>query len=309
VEQIAARVALPSVERIWLPPVRDEPGRGGEFGAVVLADGSVGLMFVQLGDTLPRLWQRLSPDADARLGAGGGRDTHAASGAGLDPVRLARLFRDPLEAGPRAGLPAEAAQSDDSEDLARRTLGLGAANAIGQHVIREAGIALDTETNSIASFEPGPADRVGMIGFFPPLVARLRKQGIDLTVIELKKELTRQEPGLRVTRDPEALQGCTQILGTSTMLLNDSLDRMLAHCEQADQVAIIGPGAGFLPDPFFARGVDTVGGHQVVDIAGFLERCAAGRKWGDTSRKYCLHRDHYPGLAAVLGALDSAPRS
>ena len=236
------------------------------------------------------------------------RGTHPALGAGLDPVRLARLFRDPFEAKPLAGSPADAARDDAAEALARRTLGLGAANAIAQHVIRESGVALDTGTNSIASFEPGPADRVGMIGFFPPLVARLRKQGIDLTVIELKKELARQEPGLRVTLDPEALQGSTHILGTSTMLLNDSLDRMLAHCEQADQVAIIGPSAGFLPDPLFARGVHTVGGHQVVDPSGFFVRCEAGRKWGDTSRKYCFHRAGYPGLAAVLSALDTAPR-
>lgn len=255
---------LPPVQRVWLPAVRDVPDKSGEFGAVILADGSVGLMFTLLGDTLPRLRQRYA--------------SHPFEGT--DPVTLAQGFAE--------------------TDPAQRVLGLGAANAIAQHVIRASGVALDTQTNSIASFEPGPTDRMGMVGFFPPLVQKLRARDIDLTVVELKPELVRESPRFRVTLDPAELAGCNLILCTSTLLLNDSVEAILDHCRQAEQVAVIGPSAGFLPDPLFARGIHTVGGNQILDADGFVARCEAGHKWGDTARKYCFHRDAYPGYRALL---------
>jgi uncharacterized protein (DUF4213/DUF364 family) len=224
----------------------------------------VGLMFVLLEETLRTI----------------NESAHLESLAGGDAVELARGFGD--------------------SQPARKALGLGAINAIGQHVLRASGLPLDTATNSIASFDPQPDDRIGMIGFFPPLVERLRDSDIDLTVIELKPELVQREKRFRVTLDPTALAGCNKILGTSTMLLNDSVDRMLEYCAQADQVAIIGPSAGFLPDPLFARGVDTVGGNQVIDVDEFIARCEREEKWGPASRKYCLHRTDYPGFNAVL---------
>ncbi len=270
VEEIDRRLSLPKVERIWLPEMGDGPRRSREFGAVILADGSVGLMFVLLGDTLRQIRDRVATDG----------------WEGTDPVALARGFADP--------------------DPATRALGLGAINAIGQHVIRASSFALDTETNSLGSFDPQPSDRFGMVGFFPPLVRRLREQNIDLTVIELKKELVQESPGFRVTLDPAALTQCNKILCTSTLLLNDSIDPILAHCGQADEVAIIGPSAGFLPDPLFARGVETVGGHQVVDVEGFIARCEGEEKWGSTSRKYCFHRSTYPGVRALLESVRPA---
>jgi len=267
IDALTRVTTLPRVRQVWLPPLRKVPPRSAEFGAVILEDDSVGLMFMLLDDTLPRIRARAA----------------SASWTGLDPVVLARGF--------------------DAADPVDKILGLGAANAIAQHAIRATALPLDTETNSIASFDPQPGDHMGMVGFFPPLVQKLRAKSIDLTVIELKRELVQQSPGFQVTLDPGDLRRCNKILCTSTLLLNDSVDRVLAHCAHADQVAIIGPGAGFFPDPLFARGVHTVGGNQVLDAEGFVARCQREEKWGDASRKYCLHRDAYAGYEAVLHKL------
>ena len=270
VDEIDKQLALPRVTQLWLPQSRDVPPKSAEFGALVLDDGSVGLLYVLLGDTLKRIGTLRSP-ADL---------------VGANPAELAHGFR--------------------ASESAEKALGLGAINAISQHLLRASGCALDTETNSMASFEPGPGDRIGMVGFFPRLVAKLRAQNVDLTVIELKPELVQDAPRFRVTLDPAALQHCTRILCTSTILLNDSLDPILAHCRQAAHVAIIGPSAGYLPDPLFARGVQTVGGHQVVDTEAFLAHCEAEEKWSGSSRKYCLHRQSYPGYHALLKSAEKA---
>ncbi len=264
VDDIDRHIILPKVKQVWLPQVRDNPDKSAEFGAVILQDDSVGLMFMLLDDTLRMMADSALPE----------------TWVGLNPVEMAQQF--------------------GQSDPVRKALGLGAINAIGQHVISRSKFPVDSETNSLAAFDPQPQDRIGMVGIFPPLVERLREQDIDLTVIELKQDLVQQEPRFRVTLDPGALEGCNKILCTSTMLLNDSIDAMLKHCKQADQVAIIGPSAGFLPDPLFARGIDTVGGNVVVDTASFIAHCEAEEKWGSSSRKYCFHRQDYPGYKALL---------
>lgn len=263
-DDLSRRLTLPNIKRIWLPEQRENPDKSAEFGAVILDDDSVGLMFVLLADTLQQIHDRLE----------------RRSLSGMPPVELASGFTD--------------------TDPARKALALGAMNAIGQHVLRTSQLPLDTATNSIASFHPESGDHMGMVGFFPPLVERLRAEKVDLTVIELKPELVRQEAHFEVTLDPSALSRCNKILCTSTVLLNDSVDRMLGFCQAAEQFAVIGPSAGFLPDPLFARGVDTVGGNQVLDVSGFLTRCEREEKWGEAARKYCIRRDGYPGYRALL---------
>ncbi len=266
-EDINRQIDLPRVRRIWLPKIHANPEKSAEFGAVILDDDSVGLMFMLLDDTLDKVVTSGSSE----------------NYVGLDPIEIARGFCE--------------------NDPVIKALGLGALNAIGQHLIRRSKFPVDTKTNSIAALDPQPQDRIGMVGFFPPLVERLREQNIDLTVIELKPEMVQQELLFRVTLDPKALLECNKILCTSTMLLNDSIDSMLSYCEQADQVAIIGPTAGFLPDPLFARGIGTVGGNRIMDVASFITRCEAEEKWGGSSQKYCFHRDKYPGYQALLDGI------
>lgn len=267
VEDIDGQRTLPRISGFWVPPLRERPQKGDEFGAIFLDDGTVGLMFVQLDDTLKRLHD--GPQLEELIGE--------------NPADLARDLR--------------------AERPEQKTLAFGALNALSQYVIRASGLAIDTETDSIASFAPQPSDHIGMIGYFPPLVKKLLARNIQLTVVELKQELVEERPRFRVTLDPSALAECTKILATSTMLLNESIDEMLGYCQESEHVAIVGPGAGFLPDPLFARGVDTVGGHQVVDAVGFRQRCEAGEKWRETSRKYAIHRSSYPGYRELLSAL------
>ena len=263
VEQAAAALPLPAVAQALFPPNRKGTGKTGEFCALRLADGSVGTAFVLLGDTLARLQERAPGEFVGK--------------AALD---VARLFaeHDPVE----------------------RALGLAAINAVTQHVFRRAGYEPDLAANSLGSLRIGPGDRVGMIGFFPPLVERVRALGLPLTVVELRAELVKEEPGLSVTLDPQRLAGCNKIVCTSTVLLNDTLEEILAHCRHADELALIGPSASCFPDPLFARGVTTLGGYWVLDPAVFMRRAAALEPWGDAGKKSSVQRAAYPGTQALL---------
>jgi len=263
VEHAAAALPLPAVAQALFPPDRKGSGKTGEFCALRLADGSVGTAFVLLGDTLARLQQR-APDEFV----------------GKPAPEVARLF---------AG-----------DDSVERALGLAAINAVTQHVFRRAGYEPDLAADSLGSLQPEPGDRVGMIGFFPPLVERVRAQGLPLTVVELRAELVKEEPGLSVTLDPKRLASCNKIVCTSTVLLNDTLEQILSNCRHAEELALIGPSASCFPDPLFARGVTTLGGYWVLEPAAFMRRAEALEPWGDAGKKSSVQRATYPGMQALL---------
>jgi uncharacterized protein (DUF4213/DUF364 family) len=90
------------------------------------------------------------------------------------------------------------------------------------------------------------------------------------------------------------------VVSTSTLLLNDTLDRMLGHCRNARWFAMVGPSAGCLPDALFARGVTLVGGNWIRDGAGFVDALKRGESTSPFSVKTALTRDTYPGGAALL---------
>jgi uncharacterized protein (DUF4213/DUF364 family) len=85
------------------------------------------------------------------------------------------------------------------------------------------------------------------------------------------------------------------------MLLNDSLDAMLAAAPNATRFALIGPSAGLWPDALFERGVTLLGGTQVVDGVAFAEAMATGGSWSNSSRKFAIASSTWPGWRALTG--------
>ncbi len=267
IERLAQHLPPLRVRALHLPPAEAAGAKSGEFCALELDDGSLGLSYVLLDDTLARLVA--SSDSDGLVGA--------------EAVAVARGF---------AGA-----------EGVRRTLGFAAVNALTRSFFGRVGYLPEASADSIGLLDPQPGDHIGMIGFFPPLVKRIVQAGVRLTVVELKPELAGELAGYRVTLDAGELAGCNKVLSTSTVLLNDTLERMLASCRQAGYFAMIGPGAGCLPDPLFARGVTLMGGAWAVDTEGFRTALTAGMPWGRHARKFALRRDDYPGFEALLGRL------
>ncbi|AWI76594.1 hypothetical protein CEW83_16390 [Parazoarcus communis] len=265
-ERFAARSPLPRIRALHLPPAQPNNDGRGEFCAIELDDGSLGLSYVLLDDTLAHL--------------------HA------HPTRTALTGTDALDLARRYA-------SGSGID---KTLGFAAANALTRCLYDRAGFRPDDSTDSIGSLQPTPGEAIGMIGLFKPLLGRIIEAGARLTVVELKAELAGEHEGYRVTTDAEALATCTKVVSTSTLLLNDTLDRMLGCCRQARWFAMIGPSAGCLPDALFARGVTFVGGSWITDPAAFIDALRSGTRSASAS-KYGLTRDNYPGFEALLARL------
>ncbi|MGI9331602.1 MAG: Rossmann-like domain-containing protein [Gammaproteobacteria bacterium] len=273
VEQVSRQIEIPPIRHLHIPPAVDNPDIDAEFGLIGLEDGSVGFFYAWLGDTLRRL--RTELDRDGIVGE--------------SALALAKRY--------------------GSEDEMERSVGLGAINAISQHVFRRADVDLTVTANSMGGLQLSRADHVGMVGLFPSLARRLSRDGVRLTVVERKtKALTSQER-YTVTLDPAQLQACNKVLCTASTLLNNTLDEILEHCRSAERIALIGPTAGCLPDPLFKRGVDIVGGSRVASLAPLLEKLGSGLGWGDLVEKYTIAGEHYPGVEALLASIAPAPVS
>ena len=268
--EIANRIAdcteILLVEEAYFPTLEMNPDRAAEFGVIVLADGSVGLTYLYLDPSMR--------DEDR---------SYLNHLEGKNPLALAQHY-----------------SGDGGWQTA---VALGALNAIGQFFLRRADYPFDFSRDSLTALDLGVGDRLGMVGYFPPLVERVRELNIPLTVIEKRDKFVQSDGHFEVTLDTRRLAHCNKVLCTSTTVLNNSLDNILEHCQQAEQITIIGPTAGFLPDPLFKRGVHTLGGTTVQDTATFLQRCRNGERWGNTSKKYCIHRDNYPGFEYLLAWL------
>lgn len=259
---------LPRVRALHVPPPPPPGGMRGEFCAVELEDGAVGLSYVLLGDT----W--------AQLAARGAELVRP----GQDALALARGFA--------------------SADPIARTVGFAAVNALTRHLFDRAGFAPPASGDSIGHLDPQPGETIGMIGHFTPLIPRLAARGAKVLVVELRADLVGERDGVRVTLDAAELAGCRKILATGTLLLNDTLDRMLGHCRNATHLALIGPSVGCPPDPLFARGVTLLGGSWITEPVAYLAALVRGQPTGPFARKCALTAADYPGWDALLACCD-----
>lgn len=263
-ELVAARRALPRVSALHLPRENTCGRKQSAFCALELEGGTIGLAYVGLGDTRAQL-------------------------AALDSLNGA----EPL------GLLRGCVQTDG----AGRALGFATANALTRWLFDRAGFAPPPSRDSLGGIAAGPGVKVGMVGLFVPLLDRVLATGAELTVLELPPEIPGDRDGWRVTLDPEDLAACTELLCTSTVLLNDSFERVRSACRSAERFVLIGPGAGCLPDPLFARGVSRLGGSWTLDAGALVEALQGGNTWTQHVRKFDLDRADYPGFDALLARL------
>ena len=264
VETVAQKVELPGIEWVYIPEPEPGPGRHTEFGIVTLQDGSAGLYYAWLGEAQKGMGSRYDPRAFI----------------GQAPVELARYI-----------------VADNEADC---SLGMAAINAITRHVFHKAGFTSGAAPDSMGMLELAGADHVGMVGYFPSLVRRIRDKGIRLTVIEKKPQFHKQQDDFLVCADLQRLQDCNKVLITASTLLNNSIDEALECSRAAQNRVIIGPTAGFFPDPLFARGVSAIGGAEVRNALEARERLRTNLGPGESARKFLLSAPDYPGISRML---------
>jgi len=261
ITKLSTKLPLPPIANIFFPPFyKGGQPKDAQFMAIGLEGGAVGVSFVLLPDEKMEEYIVLQPsDFVAK-----------------NPCRFALEFgmADPL----------------------KEMISLAAINAICQHIMRETNFAVDDATDSLGLLSISEGDRVGMVGLFLGLIETIKKANAELVVIEKNKQFIQEFPNLPITMDATKLSTCNKILCTSTTIMNNSLDEILAHCSPDAFVSIIGPTAGYFPDPLFVRGVDVVGGRVVKNGELFLQLIAERKRWGAATQRTCFQKETYAGI-------------
>lgn len=261
---LAARFPIPRVAGIVFPPLYEagQP-KDCEFMALALESGAGGISYVLLPDSSAEDYRALTPQGFV----------------GSRPEQYAEAFcgTDPLQ----------------------NMLGLAAINAICQHVMRISNTIPGAATDSLGLMNIEEGDRVGMVGLFPPLLKYLHNRKAELVIVEKNQDLVVRYPNLRVTLDVTELKTCNKVLCTSTTLLNDTLDGVLQQCTAAEHISVLGPTAGYFPDPLFARGVHILGGRLVNDGMLLLQLIAQRKRWGAATQKLCFQAREYQGIVEL----------
>ena len=124
--------------------------------------------------------------------------------------------------------------------------------------------------------------RICMVGAIIPLLKRLKELGAgEIKVIDRKKE-SKIEVELacgdfispRQTAD--VLAQCDTAVFTGAAIANGTIEHLLKLVPPKAAVAVVGPTAGFIPEPLFRRNVAAVGTSMVTDIDSALDIIAEG---------------------------------
>jgi uncharacterized protein (DUF4213/DUF364 family) len=155
---------------------------------------------------------------------------------------------------------------------------LATLNALSVPLLEEAAGEDQDEASAFRLLVTGR--RVCMVGAMVPLINRLRELSwAEMLVADRKAETLAETRGCTVIdlKDlPGTLGSCDTAIFTGATIANGSLPELLEHVSPETAVAVVGPTAGFAPEPLFDRGVALIGTTIVTDADAALDVLAEG---------------------------------
>jgi uncharacterized protein (DUF4213/DUF364 family) len=156
-----------------------------------------------------------------------------------------------------------------SDDAIESGLGLATANALAN-----VGADRGRQGDVLDALEVSSSDRVGMIGFFGPLVPVLEGRVRSLEIFE-----ERDRAGGTVLPAAEALKRlpeCDIALITSTSIVNNTIDPLLEAASLCRETVLLGSSTPMLPEAFRGTPVTCLSGITVNDAGGILRVVSEG---------------------------------
>ena len=146
-----------------------------------------------------------------------------------------------------------------SDNTVERSMALALINALnygGAHVLPE------DEDNQIMfnKFNVGEGTRMAMVGFFPPLVGIFEKMRVTLEILDSSRKLGNKDILYSKLKDWAQV-----LLLTSTSVLNNSTEEILAHAGPDLRTIMLGPSTPLVAAAFDHLPVHMLAGTVPVD--------------------------------------------
>jgi|LQYC01.1.fsa_nt_gi uncharacterized protein (DUF4213/DUF364 family) len=156
-----------------------------------------------------------------------------------------------------------------SPETVESAVGIATANAL---VNRERGIGGEGDVLDILKVKE--TDRVGMVGFFGPLVPSLKKMVRELLIFEETTSMAKDL--LPAEKATDVLPTCDVALITSTSLINGTMESLLETSRKCREIVLLGASTLLLPEIFQPLGVTLLSGIIITDQPGILQIISEG---------------------------------
>ena len=159
-------------------------------------------------------------------------------------------------------------------DVISSAVGLATLNALLQREIpKEAG----EDFFPLLALQPG--EKVGMVGFFAPVIPILRKAGCQVMIFE--RNLSRGEGLYPPEEIPKKLPSCPVVILSATTVINHTFKEIAPHFQAAREVVMLGPSTPLLPEILGRYGVTLLAGMRIIKPKWVLRIISEG---GGTQR-------------------------
>lgn len=158
-----------------------------------------------------------------------------------------------------------------------RAVGIATLNALSAtcwSLHPPADYAIEQGVDALDDLDLTDDQHVVVVGALAPFLKVLKQRGRPYRVLELDPSTLRpDEMPFYAPADQAEVEvpRADVLVVTGTSLINDTLEDMLALARPDATVVVVGPTAGMLPQAFFRRGVDILGGVLVNDPDALLD--------------------------------------
>jgi uncharacterized protein (DUF4213/DUF364 family) len=111
-----------------------------------------------------------------------------------------------------------------------------------------------------SQFKVGKDRKIAMVGYFPPLVKTFEEMGVSLEILDISRGLGQKEEFYNQLKNWAQV-----ILLTSTSVLNNSTEEILAHVGEKSKTVMLGPSTPMVAEAFEHLPVHMLAGTVPVD--------------------------------------------
>ncbi len=177
-----------------------------------------------------------------------------------------------------------------------RSVGVAAVNALSHTIMAQDPDQYrfsEKDFLDLLPFHSHGSNKVGMVGHIGPFMSFLKKRADFLVVVDDNPDLKTgiMETGPVITRDVGALKDADIVIITGSSAAVGGFDAALDAAESARFIGVVGPSAGWLPQPAFRRGVHAVAATKITDLSKARHTILEGGgtpQFIDYGRKYTL---------------------
>lgn len=157
-----------------------------------------------------------------------------------------------------------------SDNPLERSVGIAAVNVVSQMIMDNEPDNYKFATEDFLDLLPEGCLKIGMVGCIGPFIPFLLRRSSSLTVVDDNPLLNAgiNDKGYVISKDIKDLADAEILIITGSCAAVGDFDQVIGSAKSAKFIGIVGPSAGWLPDPAFARGVNAVAATRIVDIVG-----------------------------------------